>query len=225
MRKSVVFLSVLLTTCSLPKSVRAEPLTLSGLSHFQLDFEGDLFHFIGSWFDLSGRTETGVFIPTVRPPTCDPCFPGDVVNLSFRTPGEVDLGTGQGTVNDVEFSALSFRGSLEFDATPIVFPGPPLDPISGISIVAPFRFNGYLRAFAGGTEVFAQSLRGVGRAFEHFGSDSGAPPFGTGAEGETPYAFDEMSPVPEPSTMLLVGLGALGLRYVRQSERSRSRRL
>ena len=225
MRKSVVLLSVLLTTCSLPKAVRAEPLTLSGLSHFQLDFEGDFFHFIGSSFDLTGRTETGVFIPAVHAPTCDPCFPGDVVNLSFHTPGEVDLGTGHGTVNDLESPSLSFRGSLQFDATPIVFPNVPPDLIGGISIVAPFRFNGFLRAFAGGHEVFAHSLRGVGTAFEHFVSDTGAPPFGTGVEGETPYAFDEASPVPEPSTMLLVGLGALALRYIRQSERSRPRQL
>jgi PEP-CTERM motif-containing protein len=202
-------------------TVRAEPLTLSGLSHFQLDFEGDLFHLIGNSFDLTGRTETGVFIPAVHAPTCDPCFPGDVVNLSFHTPGEVDLGTGHGTVNHLEFPSLSFRGLLQFDAAAIVFPHVPPDLTGGISIEAPFRFNGFLRAFAGGHEVFAHSLRGVGTAFEHFVSDTGAPPFGTGVEGETPYAFDEASPVPEPSRMLLVGLGALALGRIRQLERSR----
>ena len=54
MRKNVVLLSVFLTLGTLPNDVRADPLTLSGLSHFQLDFEGDLFFFIGSSFDLRG---------------------------------------------------------------------------------------------------------------------------------------------------------------------------
>ena len=127
MRKNVVLLSVFLTLGTLPNEVRADPLTLSGLSHFQLDFEGDLFHFIGSSFDLRGRTETGVFIPRVHAPSCDPCFPGDLVNLSFRTIGEVDLGTGDGTVNGVDFQSLTYRGSLQFDVTPVVFPAIPPD--------------------------------------------------------------------------------------------------
>jgi hypothetical protein len=219
MRKRVVLLSVLLTVCGLPGAVRADPLTLSGLSHFQLDFEGDLFHFIGSSFDLSGRTESGLFIPRVHAPSCDPCFPGDVVNFSFRTTGEVDLGTGHGTVSGIEFPSLSFRGSLQFDATPVLFP----DVIGGAVIEAPFRFNGFLRAFAGDDEVFAHALRGVGTAVDNFTSETGLPPFDTGVEGETPYIFDEAAPIPEPSTMVLVGLGTLAIGRIRQAGRSRQR--
>ena len=217
MRKNVVLLSVFLTVGSLPNAVRADPLTLSGLSHFQLDFEGDLFHFVGSSFDLRGRTETGVFIPRVHAPSCDPCFPGDLVNLSFRTIGEVDLGTGDGTVNGLDFQSLTYRGSLQFDVTPVVFPAIPPDHIGGFPISAPFRFSGFLRAFEGDDEIFAHALRGIGVAHESFISDNGLPPFDTGVEGETPYPFDDPTPVPEPSTAVLVGLGAVALSRVRRS--------
>jgi hypothetical protein len=220
MRKTVVLLSVFLTVCGLPSAVRADPLTLSGLSHFQLDFEGDLFHFIGSSFDLRGRTETGVFIPRVHAPSCDPCFPGDVVNLSFRTIGEVDLGTGDGTVNGLDYGSLTYRGSLQFDVTPIVFPAIPPDHVGAFPIRAPFHFSGFLRAFDGEDEVFAHALRGIGTAHESFISLDGFPPFGTGAEGETPYPFDDATPVPEPSTIVLVGLGTMVLSRVRRSPRT-----
>ena len=221
MRKSVAFLSVFLNVCSFPSPARADPLTLSGLSHFVLDFEGDFFHFIGNSFDLSGRVDSGVPIPRDHAPSCDTCFPGDVVNLSFRTTGDVDLGNGQGTINGVVFPSLTFRGSLQFDVTPVAFPDVPPDHIGSVSIDAPFRFNGRLHAFDGGNEVFARALRGVGVAdttFVPVAEDGGPFQF---AEDQWRFRFDEPTPVPEPSTMMLVGLGSLLLSRLRQSRRFR----
>jgi hypothetical protein len=220
MRKSTVSLSVLLTVCSLPTTVGADPLSLSGLSHFQLDFEGDFYRFSGSTFDFFGGTEFNVSIPGVRGPSCFTCRPGDVVNYSFRTTGEVDLGTGHGTVNGSDFPSLTFRGSLQFDATPVVFPAVTE---GNVFIAAPFRFTGFLRAFAGDAEVFAHALRGVGTANDLFIGGNGFPYHPH--EGGTSYPFDEAAPIPEPSTMVLVGLGALALGRVRQSVRSWPRSL
>jgi hypothetical protein len=216
MRKSVAFLSVFLNVCSFPSAARADPLPLSGLSHFVLDFEGDFFHFSGNSFDLSGRVESGVPIPRVHASSCESCFPGDVVNLSFHTAGDVDLGNGQGTINGVLFPSLTFRGSLQFDVTPVAFPDVPADHIGSVSIDAPFRFSGLLHAFDGGDEVFARALRGIGVADTTFVpvSEEGGPfQF---AEDQWRFRFDEPAPVPEPSTMVLVGLGSLLLSRLRR---------
>jgi hypothetical protein len=224
MRKSVMFLSVFLNVCTFPSTARADPLTLSGLSYFALDFEGDFFHFVGKSFGLSGRTEFGVAIPRVHASSCEACFPGDVVNLSFRTTGVVDLGNGQGTIDGVIFPSLTFRGSLQFDVTPVAFPDVPPGHLGGLSIDAPFRFSGLLHAFEGKNEVFARALRGVGVAGTSFApasSSSGdGPPF-TFAEDQWSFRFEEATPVPEPSTMMLVGLGTLLLSRLRQSRRLR----
>ena len=221
MRKSVAFLSVFLNFCSFPSAARADPLPLSGLSYFALDFEGDFFHFVGNSFDLFGRAEFGTPIPRIHEPSCEACFPGDIVNLSFRTTGIVDLGSGEGTIDGVVYPSLTFRGSLQFDVTPVAFPDVPPDHIGGLSIHAPFRFSGLLHAFDEETEVFARALRGIGVARTSFvpvSSSGDGPPFQF-AEDQWSFNFDEPAPVPEPSTMMLVGLGTLLLGRLRQSRR------
>lgn len=214
MRKNVFLFSVFLAMVGASSTARADPLTLSGLSHLALDFEGDFFRFVGPSFDLIGRMEFGGNIRRVHEQGCNPCFPGELVNFGFRTVGFVDLGTGNGVVDGVEFPSLVFTGSLRFDAR-FPFPEPPADHLGAFTVSGPFRFTGAVRAFAGNNLVFEHDLRGVGTVRHQFVvSDNGLPPWHF-AEDSTNFNFAEATPVPEPSTLLLVGLGAVVLRRVR----------
>jgi len=110
---------------------------------------------------------------------------------------------------------LVFTGSLRFDAS-FPFPEPPADHFGAFTPSVPFRFAGAVRAFAGGNLVFEHDLRGVGTVSHQFVvSENGLPPWHF-AEDATRYDFAEAAPVAEPSTLLLVGLGAVTLRRVRR---------
>jgi hypothetical protein len=218
MRKNVVLFSVFLAVLGASSAVRGDPLTLSSSSHLVLDFEGDFFRFVGPSFDLNGRMGFGESIRRVHEPGCGPCFPGDVVNFGFRTIGFVDLGTGEGIVNGVEFPSLQFTGFLRFDAA-FPFPEPPDDDLVAFTVSGPFRFAGAVRAFAGQNLVFEHDLRGAGIVRQQFvASDNGLPPWDF-AEDSTGYDFGEATPVPEPSTLVLVGLGAVALSRARRAHR------
>jgi len=209
MRKCVAGLSLLLALFTTPHLADADPLTLNALSIVSLDIEGHAFRFAGSSFDLrGGNLEVGFFIPfTAEGNFCfPPCQPGDVVAGTLRTDGEVDLSSGTGVIDGVEFPSLTFRGSLAFTIGPFVLPDTP----QFVQLAIPFLFDGALRAFDGGNEVFGHALRGRGTLFENFGrnEDNSISPV------EDPINFVFESPAattPEPSTMLLVGGGALAV--------------
>jgi hypothetical protein len=185
----------------------ADPLVVRGSasSFVVLDFEGDFFRLAGNGFavNLTGPDNLSHFIVSPRP-GCDPCRPGDVWDPSFRTAGEIELGAGNAQFGAVSHSAVTLFGALDFAAIPQRFQ-PPTNEF--FFMRAPFTFNGRIRGVAGGQEVFAEDFLGAGTAFRVFDPTSAGK--WVGGENQFQYRFaDSSQPVPEPTTLLLVGTGA-----------------
>jgi hypothetical protein len=158
------------------------------------------------------------------------------VNLSFATTSETNLGSARATVGGVHYENVDLRGTLQFDVTPVPFSGLPVDSVrtitgyagepTPVSVVPPnflvestFLFTGTLRGLVDGAEVFSLNLYGSGTAFMPFeaGSTTGLANSGDYDSLES-YQFS-VDPVPEPTTLLLVGSGIAACVPRRRSRR------
>jgi hypothetical protein len=140
-----------------------------------------------------------------------PCRPGDLIDESARTPGEVSLREGFAVLDGHDYGDVTLRAALTFTATPAAFP----DPIGDqIFLAAPFVFNGLIRGFQNGSEVFSLDLTGTGTTGRSFvRSDDG---FHYQMEAPTIYAFEAVSPTPEPASLVLLGIGIVALGAARR---------
>jgi PEP-CTERM motif len=170
------------------------------------------------FFGRDGFALGGAFVQVPGSPQkqCFPgCAPGTAVNVSSIAGGESaspPFMIGQliqATIDGTEFPVEPFVGrligTLRFDAPAITLP-PIEDDRIGYTFTAPFAFSGNVTGFATDdlvSPLFQVSLRGRGTA--HLGLD----PF-NGQYGDAEVVY-EFAPVPEPASLVLVGLGLVGV--------------
>jgi hypothetical protein len=96
-----------------------------------------------------------------------PCRPGDVIDQSVHTAFEASLDQvgGVAVLDGRDYRDLTLRAALTFTATPATFPDPAGDQIF---LAAPFLFNGLIRGFQNGSEVFSLNLTGTGTTGRSF---------------------------------------------------------
>jgi hypothetical protein len=201
------------------QAVHAEELRVTN-GGLIFDFEGDTYLFMGSGFSIQSDpfANLGLVIDRQTAPTCTFCNAGDTVDLSFHTPGEVNLGTGSATIGGTSYSDIALRGVLDFAVTPVAFPS---SSDLFVDIKAPLSFTGTIRGLSGGNEVFALDLFGSGTAR--------APYFFWDAMnayvsdmGRVTYDFDANSTAtPEPTSLLLLAPGLAAGALARRRRRSR----
>jgi hypothetical protein len=190
-----------------PARASADPFVVTtGVLAF--DFEGDFFGLGGDGFRFAGSLFFESF-DRVQAPSCNPCAGGQILNPSFQSTGEVDMGPGGAQIGDLLFDDVSWRGSFDIRSVPLVFPETDAD---FVPVRTPFQFTAFLRAFVGADEVFSGDVVGDGTAFLIY------VPRLDGLyeweEGVARFFFDEITqpaPVPEPSTLIMAGLGAAAL--------------
>jgi hypothetical protein len=196
----------------------ADPVTITSGFAVLTDEPGD-FSLIGPGFDLSGewfpRRLRGTFWfdrcghPQL-PGSPGGCLPGARIEFGSTTYGvNPDTGRGQGIIDGVVHDGLFFSGEWTFHGPSVVGPSGPEEP--RLFRDGRFAFHGRIAAFLDesltGTPLFSANLRGAGTARVFFGVETAAGGGPRLITHEMRYTFDGSQPVPEPSTMLLIGAG------------------
>jgi hypothetical protein len=211
MRRSLSAAIVLLiVTCN---PVGAEPINVtSGLVVFT-DEPGD-FRLVGPGFELRGEMFPTTVSGTFWFDRCHPdltgggCLPGARIDFGTTTYGVGEGDQGSGVIGGVVHEELFYSGEWTFHGpsvtAPTRFDEPPLFR-DGL-----FAFEGSIFAYPTelrtGMPLFSASLHGGGTARAFFGLNTSGESGPRLIVHDLHYVF-EAQPVPEPSTLLLVGAG------------------
>ena len=140
------------------------------------------------------------------------CANGERMAFSTATFENSPLGRGNALVNGVAYDDVDFSGSWFLSSPGADLPdGPELFAV----LAAPFSFSGSLRGARGGQEIFNVDLIGSGRAQVSIARiGPGGWVIDEGASLD--YQFAPPAPVPEPGSMLLVGIGCAAFAVARR---------
>jgi hypothetical protein len=213
-------LGVVALTLTVTMPARAETILLtSGAFNWAIGSGAATVTMSGGDFNFSGAasTFTGRFTPRMQCMVPE-CRAGSTVDLFARFSG-ADIG-GTATYNGVTYSPVGsaaanasldtrWSGSLQI---PLTFTG-------GI-LTAPFTFTGEFYHSETPITFSTLDLLGVGTATLNFAPSLPFP----GAFNLTAvrYEFDGAAPVPEPTSMLLIGSGLAGLAALRRRRSTRT---
>lgn len=156
--------------------------------------------------------------------SCSVCRPNETLNFGSSNSG-IDLRTGSGTINGVQYARLFPEGFLNFVGSPVVLPGTATT--SSLTLTSAFSFNGNLRLCTESTVsgcrpgfIFNSPLVGNGLATLTFSVVTGN--LGTGfllQNVRYEFANNTAAAVPEPATIALLGTGLGGIIIRRRRQR------
>lgn len=207
-------LGVLALTLAMTIPARAETILLtSGAFNWISGGPAATVTMSGSNFSFTGTAAqfSGVFSPWLQCMVPE-CAVGTTVNLFTRFVG-ADIG-GTATYNGVTYSPVgSIAANASLDTR---WSGSLLIPsgFSGGTLSSPFQFAGEFFFQDSPTTGGVVDLLGAGQASLSFTPYPNQP--GAFALTAVRYEFDAASPVPEPTSMLLIGSGLAGLAALRR---------
>jgi hypothetical protein len=226
MRRALCPAIVLLLLAGSPAG--ADPVTVTAGFATLTDEPGD-FSLVGRGFDLSGAwfptTLRGIFwFDRCGHPELagshGGCLPGARVDFGSTTYGlSSDTAEGRGVIGSVVHDRLFYSGEWTFHGPSVIAPVPLGEP--RLVRQGAFAFEGYIAAFLDesrtGTPLFSTSLRGGGTAHVFFGVETSNAARERLILHDIDYRFERPAPVPEPSTLLLIGTGlAVGVSRFRR---------
>jgi hypothetical protein len=198
----------------------ADPISMVTSGAIVFTDEPGLFQIRGSDFDVDvGWWPMLVSGTPLHDHCASGCSPGTAIDFGTNTYAFSDLFQGfGGTVNGVMYSQLFKSGEVTFEGPEIIAPS--FDGTHVGIATGPFSFHGRVAIFTDasrtGPPVFARELtgRGTATALGDFLSPSSLFYFDI---GDLKYAFS--SPVPEPTSLVLLGTGVLGIVGLRRCRR------